>query len=178
MRAVVLLLLLASTAHADRFGRARLAREHGEAGSVDELREARDTDALGWLALVKSGLTRERALDALVELGRLSDKVRALVPTRETIERELGKGLSAGNVHRRMLGSIARRVLSAETCVIEAASPSALVVSCAHHGCDGACHAVEAAAELRVQKGKFSVRNVVVSNLGDTGECGCCMMVE
>jgi hypothetical protein len=180
MRVVALVLLLLSTlARADnRVDRARAAREHGEAGSIDDLRANKDIDALGWLALAKSGMTRERALDALVELGALDAKARNIVPTRETIDRELAKGLAAGTPRRRIANGRAKGMLNGEACFIKASSPSSLVLTCAHHGCGGACRVVEAEAEVRVQKSKFSVRDVLVKDLGDTGECGCCMMLE
>ena len=70
----------------------------------------------------------------------------------------------------------AQRLLVPGTCLLQSRSKDATIYSCKARGCHRACGVIEATAEVRVNpSGILSVRDVRVVDVGDTGECGCCM---
>lgn len=66
----------------------------------------------------------------------------------------------------------AQRLLEPETCTLTSGSS----YRCYKRGCAGhACQVLEASADVTLKGKAVKVRNVTVKNLGDTGQCGCCM---
>lgn len=70
----------------------------------------------------------------------------------------------------------AQRLLVPSTCAQHVQRAGVTVYACKKRGCRGACRVIEASAEVRVNaSGMLAVRDVLVVDKGDTGECGCCM---
>jgi hypothetical protein len=152
MRAVVVVVMLASVAAAD---------------PIDDAISKKDATTLGWLAMNGEGRERERALAALVALKRLDAKSRALLPSQQVVSRELAK-LGAAKTRT-------RAALTAESCALVTGLGGDLVVLCSERSCGGACQVLRNEATIRVRNSRWTVAATNVKRLGDTGECGCCL---
>jgi len=135
VRAVIVLVVLGSTALADR----------------------QDAQVFG--------PGRERALDALVQRGVLDRRLRAAFPTREVAARELAT-LRAKTAFKRPPDPAG--------CVLTSGVGD-LVFQCSERVCPGRCQVRRNEATIRVRDGTWSVTATTAKDLGDTGECGCCL---
>jgi hypothetical protein len=110
---------------------------------------------------------RDRAIGLLVRLGNLDAKLSARVPATAIAAKELAK-LVAGDPR-------AAKLFVIEKCSLGRVTASEVVIRCEPRGCDDGCMVIRGSATVRVKNGRWSIEGLAITNVGDTGECGCCM---